>query len=55
MKYLVLIPDGMADEKVEALGNLTPMEKAVKPTMDMLVKKSLRICHELWKNMELKI
>ena len=40
MKYLVLIPDGMADEKNEALGNLTPMEKADKPTMDMLAKKS---------------
>ena len=40
MKYLVLIPDGMADEKVEALGNMTPMEKADKPTMDMLAKKS---------------
>ena len=40
MKYLVLIPDGMADEKVEVLGNLTPMEKADKPTMDMLAKKS---------------
>ena len=40
MKYLVLIPDGMADEKVEALGNLTPMEKANKPYMDMLAKKS---------------
>ena len=41
MKYLVLIPDGMADKKVEALGNLTPMEKANKPFMDMLAKKSL--------------
>ena len=40
MKYLVLIPDGMADEKLEALGNMTPMEKADKPTMDMLAKKS---------------
>ena len=40
MKYLVLVPDGMADEKVEALGNMTPMEKAHKPTMDMLAKKS---------------
>ena len=40
MKYLVLIPDGMADERVEALGGLTPMEKAVKPMMDMLAKKS---------------
>ncbi len=41
MKYLVLIPDGMADERVEALGNMTPMEKANKPTMDMLASKSL--------------
>lgn len=41
MKYLVLIPDGMADEKIEALGNLTPMQKANKPCMDMLAKKSL--------------
>ena len=40
MKYLVLIPDGMADEKIEALGGLTPMEKADKPCMDSLVKRS---------------
>ena len=38
MKYFVLIPDGMADEKVAALGNMTPMEKANKPTCDMLAK-----------------
>ncbi|MBQ8440393.1 MAG: cofactor-independent phosphoglycerate mutase [Clostridia bacterium] len=41
MKYLVLIPDGMADEKVEALGNRTPMELADKPTMNMLAKTSM--------------
>ena len=41
MKYLVLIPDGMADVSVEALGNLTPMQKANKPTMDALAKNSL--------------
>ena len=40
MKYLVLIPDGMADEKIEALGGRTPMEKADKPCMDALVKRS---------------
>lgn len=40
MKYLVLIPDGMADEKIPALNNMTPMEKANKPTMDMLAKQS---------------
>lgn len=41
MKYLVLIPDGMADEPIEALGNLTPLQKADTPTMDMLASKSL--------------
>ena len=40
MKYLVLIPDGMADERVEALGNRTPMESAVKPCMDSLAARS---------------
>ena len=40
MKYLVLIPDGMADEKIEALGGRTPMEAANKPTMDALAKRS---------------
>ena len=41
MKYLVLIPDGMADEPIEALGNQTPMQKANKPVMDMLASKSV--------------
>jgi 2,3-bisphosphoglycerate-independent phosphoglycerate mutase len=36
MKYLVLIPDGMADRPVETLGNRTPMEAADKPCMDTL-------------------
>jgi len=40
MKYLVLIPDGMADEPIAALGNLTPMQKAKKPCMDMLAKEA---------------
>ncbi len=41
MKYLVLIPDGMADEQIEALGGLSPMQKAHKPVMDELAKKAL--------------
>ncbi len=41
MKYFVLIPDGMADEKIEALGGRTPMQAAKKPMMDALAKKSL--------------
>ena len=41
MKYFVLIPDGMADEPIEALGGVTPMQKAHKPHMDALAKISL--------------
>ena len=41
MKYLILIPDGMADTKINELGNKTPMQKAVKPNMDHLAKNSL--------------
>ncbi len=40
MKYLVLIPDGMADEKISALGDKTPMEAADKKTMDYLAARS---------------
>ena len=41
MKYLVVIPDGMADEAIPALGNVTPMEKAHKPCMDSLAAQSV--------------
>ena len=41
MKYLILIPDGMADTPIAELGNLTPMAKADKPNMDMLAARSL--------------
>ncbi|MBO5111258.1 MAG: cofactor-independent phosphoglycerate mutase [Clostridia bacterium] len=41
MKYLVVICDGMADRKIEALGNKTPMEVAEKPTMDALCTHAL--------------
>ncbi len=40
MKYVVLLCDGMADRPVDELGGLTPMEKAFKPNMNMLAKKS---------------
>ena len=40
MKYVVLLCDGMADYAVAELGNLTPMQKANKPNMDMLAKRS---------------
>ena len=40
MKYLVLIPDGMADEPISVLNNKTPMQAAVKPMMDRLASLS---------------
>ncbi len=40
MKYVVILCDGMADYAVPELGNLTPMQKAYKPNMDMLAKKA---------------
>jgi len=40
MKYFVLIPDGMADRPIPALGGKTPMEAARKPVMDSLAAVS---------------
>lgn len=40
MKYLVLIPDGMADYPLESLNGRTPMQAANKPVMDKLAKSS---------------
>lgn len=40
MKYLVLIPDGMADERVPDLADRTPMEAARKPCMDALAARA---------------
>ena len=36
MKYIVVLGDGMADEPIEALGGLTPLEAASTPAMDAL-------------------
>lgn len=41
MKYLVVIPDGMADEPIKELGDITPMEKAYKPCMDSLAAEAI--------------
>lgn len=41
MKYLVLIPDGMADNALTQLDDMTPMQKAYKPCMDALAKESM--------------
>ena len=38
MKYIVLVPDGMADEPMEQLAQKTPLEVAEKPNMDYIVR-----------------
>ncbi len=40
MKYIIVLGDGMADEPIEALGNVTPLEYAKTPNMDKLSKVS---------------
>src|ERR1700722_9202382 len=38
MKYVIVIPDGCADEPVEALGGLTPLQAAKIPNMDRVAR-----------------
>lgn len=46
-KYIVLIPDGMADDPLKELGGRTPLEAAGTPNMDALAGKGLvgRVCN----------
>lgn len=41
MKYIILVPDGVADEPVRALGGKTPLEAARTPHMDFLARNGL--------------
>ena len=41
MKYLVLIPDGLADWKCEELGNKTPLEYASPENMNYIAKEGI--------------
>lgn len=38
MKYIVLVPDGMADYPIEELGGRTPLEAAKTPNFDFIAK-----------------
>ncbi|MEL7565964.1 MAG: cofactor-independent phosphoglycerate mutase [Dehalobacterium sp.] len=40
MKYLVILGDGMADYRLAAFGNKTPLQLAYKPNIDNLIKVS---------------
>lgn len=39
MKYLIIVPDGAGDEKIEALGNKTPLEVANMPFIKSLAER----------------
>lgn len=41
MKYAIVIPDGCADEPVDALGGLTPLQAAKLPNMDRVAQLGL--------------
>ncbi|CAE7457478.1 unnamed protein product, partial [Symbiodinium sp. CCMP2456] len=47
MKYVIIIPDGAADEAQGSLGGKTPLEAAATPLMDALAKRGVvaRACH----------
>lgn len=40
MKYVIVLGDGMADEPIEAIGGMTPLEYAKTPELDRLAKMS---------------
>ena len=42
MKYVVIVPDGMADYPIEDLGNKTPLEVARTTNMDYLARHGAR-------------
>lgn len=45
MNYVLILGDGMADNPIESLGGKTPLEVAVKPTIDALTAKGeLALC-----------
>ncbi len=39
MKYVVVLPDGMADYPIDSLNGMTPMEKANKPMMNYMASQ----------------
>lgn len=40
-KFVIIVPDGMADNPISALGGRTPMQAADKPMMDYLARNGL--------------
>lgn len=42
MKYILVLCDGMADFKIDALGGKTPLEAAKKPNIDFMAKTAMQ-------------
>ena len=41
MKYVIVIPDGCADEPQESLGGKTPLQASHKPNMDRIAREGV--------------
>ena len=41
MKYIVVLPDGVADVPIASLGNKTPLEVAKHPNMDWIAREGI--------------
>ena len=41
MKYIVVLPDGVADQPIPALGNKTPLQVAKHPNMDWIAREGV--------------
>ena len=39
MKYLIVVPDGSADDPIDSLGGKTPLEAAALPNIDALAAR----------------
>lgn len=53
MKYIIIVPDGMADQPVEELGNKTPLETAHTTNMDYLAQNGIQgLVHTIPKDMK---
>lgn len=52
MKYIIVVPDGMADEPIKEIGGKTPLEAALTPNMDYLAKNGAQgLIHTVPKGM----
>ena len=43
MKYILIVPDGMADDQLDELGGVSPMVAAKTPNMDALAQAVVEV------------